>query len=157
MNEAIWAPWRIEYITRRRKDAGCVFCAASREDDPLILKKDSTCFAIMNRFPYTAGHCMVVPYRHVGDLSDLSNDELLGLMTLANQLMTALRGAMNPAGFNVGVNIGSAAGAGIAEHLHMHIVPRWQGDTNFMPVLGDVSVISEHISKTRDRIAGNLP
>lgn len=156
MNEAIWAPWRIEYVTRPRKDSGCVFCAAPKEDDPLILKKETTCYAIMNRFPYTVGHCMVVPYRHVGDLIDLSGDELLEAMTLVKALMSGIRAAMNPAGFNVGVNIGSAAGAGIAEHLHVHIVPRWNGDTNFMPVLSDVSIVSEHIKKTRDRITRNL-
>jgi ATP adenylyltransferase len=152
----IWAPWRIEYI-KGPKRGTCVFCEAAAQGDPLVLKKAAGCFAIMNRFPYTSGHCMVVPDRHVSDLTELSAEETAAVMSLVGGLMTAIRAAMRPDGFNVGCNIGKVAGAGIADHFHMHVVPRWNGDTNFMPVLDDVHIISEHIMQTRDKIARNLP
>jgi ATP adenylyltransferase len=152
----LWAPWRIEYI-QGPKPGACVFCEALTHDDPLVLKRGQGCFAIMNRFPYTAGHCMVLPDRHVGDLADLEPGEISAIMSLVGELMAAIRATMNPEGFNVGCNIGKVAGAGIAEHFHMHVVPRWNGDTNFMPVLDDVHIISEHIMKTRDKIAKALP
>jgi ATP adenylyltransferase len=152
----IWAPWRIEYI-QGPKPSTCVFCEAVQHGDPLILKRGPGCFAIMNRFPYTAGHCMVLPDRHVGDLSEMSPEEISAVMSLVNDLIAAIRTTMHPDGFNVGCNIGKVSGAGIAEHFHMHVVPRWSGDTNFMPVLGDTHIISEHIMKTRDKIAKELP
>jgi ATP adenylyltransferase len=152
----IWAPWRIEYIKGPKPDS-CVFCDALLHGDPLLLKRTQGCFAIMNRYPYTSGHCMVVPDRHVGDLAELTPEETAAVMSLVSELMTAIRAAMHPHGFNVGCNIGSVAGAGIADHFHMHVVPRWNGDTNFMPVLDDVHIISEHIEQTRDKIARNLP
>lgn len=151
----IWAPWRADYITRP-KDSSCVLCTAPKNDDPLILKKGHTCFAIMNRFPYTAGHSLVAPFRHVGDLTELDTEEVSEIMALVRDIMSATRRAMSPAGFNIGCNIGAVAGAGIADHFHMHIVPRWDGDINFMPVLSDVHIISEHIEKTRAKIAENL-
>ena len=152
----IWAPWRIEYI-KGPKSGSCIFCDALKSGDPLVLKRGAGCFAIMNRYPYTAGHCMVVPDRHVGDLVELSPEETSAMMSLAGELMKAIRSAMSPEGFNLGCNIGKVAGAGIADHFHLHVVPRWNGDTNFMPVLGDVHIVSEHILKTRDSIAGLLP
>lgn len=152
----IWAPWRIEYI-QGPKPSSCVFCEAAKQEDPLVITRKEGCFAIMNRFPYTAGHCMVVPNRHVGDLAELTPREISAIMALVSDLMAALRASMHPEGFNVGCNIGKVSGAGIAEHFHMHVVPRWNGDTNFMPVLDDVHIISEHITRTRDKIAGNLP
>ena len=152
----IWAPWRMEYVTTP-KESTCIFCTAPDNQDPLILKKEQTCFAIMNRFPYTTGHCMVAPYRHVGDLDDVDEQEFSQMMSLVKVLIGAVRKAMNPDGFNIGCNIGSVSGAGVADHLHIHIVPRWHGDTNFMPVLDDVHIISEHIEKTRDKIMRYLP
>lgn len=152
----IWAPWRMEYV-KSPKENTCIFCNAPKNNDPLILREESTCFAIMNRFPYTTGHCMVAPYRHVGDLSEIDDQEFIQIMSLVKTMVNAVRSAMNPQGFNVGCNIGSVSGAGIADHLHIHIVPRWDGDTNFMPVISDVHMISEHIEKTRDKILGNLP
>jgi ATP adenylyltransferase len=110
----------------------------------------------MNRFPYTTGHCMVAPYRHVGALDDLSGEELSEMMAMVQRVVSACRAAMHPEGFNIGCNMGAVAGAGIADHLHMHVVPRWKGDTNFMPVIGDVHVISEHIAKTLERIKVKL-
>lgn len=151
----IWAPWRADYITQPR-DSSCILCTAPKNGDPLILKKGQECYAIMNRFPYTAGHTLVAPYRHVGDLTELRIEEVSEIMSLVINIMSATRKAMNPAGFNVGCNIGAVAGAGIADHFHMHIVPRWNGDTNFMPVLSDIHIISEHIQKIRDKIAENL-
>lgn len=152
----LWAPWRTEYITSP-KESVCVFCNAPKNKDPLILREGETCFAIMNRFPYNTGHCMIAPYRHVGDLTDINPQESLELMSLVQTIMKALRQALTPQGFNVGCNIGAVAGAGIADHLHIHIVPRWNGDTNFMPVISDAHIISEHIEKTRDKILRNLP
>jgi ATP adenylyltransferase len=152
----IWAPWRMEYV-KSPKENTCVFCDAPKNNDPLILREEPTCFAIMNRFPYTTGHCMVAPYRHVGDLSEIDDQEFIQIMSLVKTMVNAVRDAMNPQGFNVGCNIGSVAGAGIADHLHIHIVPRWDGDTNFMPVLSHVNMISEHIEKTRDKILRHLP
>jgi ATP adenylyltransferase len=152
----LWAPWRIEYITSP-KDLSCVFCTAPEARDKLILTSGRLCFAIMNRFPYTTGHCMVAPYRHIGDLTELSTEELSEIMTMTQSILAAIKPALKPEGFNVGFNLGDVAGAGIADHLHIHIVPRWKGDTNFMPVLGDVHIISEHIENTRDKIKGNLP
>ena len=148
----LWAPWRNEYISRP-KDPSCVFCVAPQNNDPLILKKGASSFAIMNRFPYTTGHCLVAPYRHEGDIIEISEEELRDITSLIKEIVAAIRKAMNPDGFNVGSNIGSVAGAGIADHFHVHIVPRWAGDTNFMPVITDTHVISEHIMKTRDKIA----
>jgi len=151
----IWAPWRAEYITQP-KDSSCILCNAPINNDPLILGKGRECYSIMNRFPYTAGHSLVAPYRHVGDLTDLTPGEVSEIMSMVKDIMTATRKAMNPAGFNIGCNIGTVAGAGIADHFHMHVVPRWNGDINFMPVLGDVHIISEHIHMTRAKIAESL-
>jgi len=145
----------MDYVTQPKENV-CVFCTAPNNGDPFILKKGKTCFAIMNRFPYTAGHCMVAPYRHVGDINAIDEEEFFAIMTMVRTMVSAVKNAMNPHGFNIGCNMGSVAGAGIADHLHIHIVPRWNGDTNFMPVLGDVHIISEHIEKTKDKILRNL-
>jgi ATP adenylyltransferase len=146
----------MEYI-KAEKAVTCVFCTTPKNGDELVLTQGKLCYAIMNRFPYTAGHTMIAPFRHVGDIVELSSEESSEIMSMANAVIIAIRSAMNAQGFNVGYNIGKAAGAGIAEHLHLHIVPRWDGDTNFMPVLGDVHVISEHIVQTRDKIKRYIP
>jgi len=151
----IWAPWRMKYIARP-KDSGCFFCEAPINEDPLVLIKLEHCFAIMNRFPYTSGHCMVAPYDHVGDLAGVGDAQFTEIMSLVKRITASIRSSMKPDGFNVGCNIGSVAGAGFADHIHIHIVPRWNGDTNFMPVLGDVHLISEHIEETRDKIMRTL-
>jgi ATP adenylyltransferase len=152
----LWAPWRIEYLTSP-KNLSCIFCTAPETKDKLMLYSGRLCFAIMNLFPYTTGHCMIVPYRHIGDFTELSAEELSEIMTMTQSILSAIKSALKPQGFNVGFNLGEVAGAGIADHLHMHIVPRWKGDTNFMPVLGEAHIISEHIEKTRDKIKENLP
>ena len=154
----LWAPWRIEYITGDRS-AGCVFCAAAKgegDDAALVLDRSERCFTMLNAFPYSSGHAMVLPYRHVADLLDLGQDEVDEIMGLTRRCVQALRAVMSPEGFNVGLNLGEAAGAGIAEHLHLHIVPRWTGDTNFMPVLADTHVIPQSLEATADAVTAAL-
>jgi ATP adenylyltransferase len=154
----LWAPWRIEYITRE-KPPGCVFCAAAKgegDDAALVLERGERCFTMLNAFPYASGHAMVLPYRHVADLLMLDEDEVREMMLLTQRGQRALTAVMSPQGFNIGLNIGEAAGAGIAEHLHLHIVPRWAGDTNFMPVLADTHVIPQALEATRDALTAAL-
>ena len=149
----LWAPWRIEYITGP-KDGDCIFCAAAaaRSEDPAHQPIDRTehCLTILNAFPYSPGHVMVAPVRHVAALENLNDAEMLDTMRLARRATLAIGQAMTPDGFNVGYNVGKVAGAGIADHLHLHIVPRWSGDTNFMPVLADTDVIPQALEATRD-------
>jgi ATP adenylyltransferase len=141
----LWAPWRIEYITGPKSDQ-CIFCEA----DPVhVVERGERCFTLLNAYPYAPGHVMVAPTRHVGDLDELEEPELLELMLLAQRVIAAQRRTMNPDGFNVGLNLGKVAGAGIADHLHLHVVPRWEGDNNFMPVLGDTRVIPQALEETR--------
>ena len=151
----IWSPWRAEYILGPRQD-GCLFCNAPKETDSLLIKESSHSFAIMNKFPYTTGHCMVAPVRHTGDISELIAEESADIFKLIQEVIAAIKQSMRPEGFNIGINMGAAAGAGIADHIHVHIVPRWKGDTNFMPVLSDVHIVSEHIEKTLAKIKGAL-
>jgi len=126
------------------------------EDAALVLERGERCFTMLNAFPYASGHVMVLPYRHVADLLDLDEAEVGELMGLARRSVRALRAVMSPEGFNVGLNIGEAAGAGIAEHLHLHIVPRWTGDTNFMPVLADTHVIPQALAATGQALVSAL-
>ena len=149
----LWAPWRIEYITGP-KDGDCIFCAAgsSTQADPAHEPIDRTehCLTILNAFPYAPGHVMVAPLRHAGALEDLTEPEMLDTMRLARRSILAIRAAMTPDAFNVGLNLGKVAGAGIVHHLHLHVVPRWDGDTNFMPVLADTNVVPVALEATRD-------
>jgi ATP adenylyltransferase len=155
----LWAPWRIEYITGP-KDDECIFCAAVErsEGGPAAypLDRATRCFTMLNAFPYAPGHLMVAPNRHVSELDQLDDQELLELMQLARRGVAAQRGAMGPDGFNVGLNLGKVAGAGIADHLHLHVVPRWEGDTNFMPLLSDTHVIPQALQAARDALADAL-
>ena len=159
----LWAPWRIEYITGP-KDGECIFCAAaaSTNTDPAHQPLDRTerCLTILNAYPYAPGHVMVAPIRHVGVLEELSDDEMLDTMRLARRSILAIREAMAPDGFNVGFNLGKVAGAGIVDHLHLHVVPRWSGDANFMPVLADTNVIPQALEATQailGKAIGELP
>ena len=145
----IWAPWRIEYVTKE-KEEGCIFCEKPKENkdrENLILYRGESGFVILNRYPYSNGHLMAVPYRHTNELGELDESERRELINLTIECSEILR-VMKPDGFNIGMNLGRIAGAGIDDHLHFHIVPRWSGDTNFIPVIGDVKVMPEYLDQT---------
>jgi len=148
----LWAPWRMEYILSEfEKPQGCIFCGFPAENnDPknLIAYRSDKCFVILNRFPYNNGHVMVVPYQHTGEYLNLDDTVVLDIQHTIQKTIRALREVMNPHALNIGMNLGRTAGAGIDEHLHYHIVPRWDGDTNFMPILTDTKVVSESLEKT---------
>lgn len=154
--EKLWAPWRIEYIRAPGPDEGeCIFCdnpKKGNDRESLILHRGVHTFIVMNLYPYNNAHLMVVPYRHVETTHDLTREELQEAMLLADSAMTILKSAVNAQGFNFGANIGVAAGAGIADHIHFHIVPRWIGDTNFMPVLGHTKVLIQGLLETYDNL-----
>lgn len=152
--ERLWAPWRLEYIVGEKTE-GCIFCDfPKRQEDQTnkILWRGDHAFVMMNAFPYSNGHLLVAPYRHMGDVSELTAQESLEIMQLVQKCCRVLRGMCRPDGFNVGMNLGAAGGAGIADHIHMHIVPRWVGDTNFMPVCADVKVIPEALDTTYNKL-----
>ena len=152
--ERLYTPWRLAYVTGAAKSADCVFCAAltSEDADSLIVFRGATCFVILNLFPYNNGHLMVVPRRHIASLVDATPEELNEMMDLVRRAEVALREAFNPQGMNMGLNLGKAAGAGILEHLHFHVVPRWVGDTNFMTVVGQTRVLPQELPVTADRL-----
>jgi ATP adenylyltransferase len=158
MPNPLWAPWRLEYIKQAGEQASCVFCdeAAGALDpaDSLLVDAGASAIALLNKYPYSSGHLMVAPRRHVGQLGELLDDEVVEINRLAVAAMNALTDVYRPDGFNLGWNLGHVAGAGIADHVHLHVVPRWSGDTNFMPVLADVKVLPEHLLETRDRLRG---
>ena len=149
----LWAPWRMEYIENEIDKPGkkCIFCEFPKANDDekyLIPFRSEKCFVILNKFPYNNGHVMVVPYLHSGNYLELPADVLLDLQQTIQKTIRVMKNIMNPHGFNVGMNIGRTAGAGIDEHLHFHIVPRWDGDTNFMPIISETKVVSESLQKT---------
>ncbi|MEI6891334.1 MAG: HIT domain-containing protein [Pontiella sp.] len=152
MSKTIWAPWRIEYILGN-KEGGCFLCRMFGENtdrENLILKRGKTCAVVMNRFPYNSGHLMVTPYRHLDTLSDLSPEERLELMDMTIEATEVLQSELNPQGLNLGFNLGESAGAGLKDHIHQHLVPRWTGDTNFMPVLADTRVMPQALLEQYD-------
>jgi ATP adenylyltransferase len=154
----LWAPWRLEYVASDR-GSGCIFCAAAKgvpEHAKWVVDRGERCLVILNTFPYASGHLMVAPLRHVGELEELDDVEAAELLALARRAIAALRTAMSPHGFNVGLNLGEVAGAGIADHLHLHVVPRWQGDNNFMPVLGDTRVMPQALEATKSALVEAL-
>jgi ATP adenylyltransferase len=157
--EKLWSPWRSQYIDSfksENKNNECVFCEAGGKDvndlDNLVVRKSKLTFTLLNLYPYNNGHLMVVPYKHIAELADLSNDETVELMNELKTAQRALNETLKPQGFNIGANLGRSSGAGIADHLHFHIVPRWNGDTNFMPVLGEVKVISQALKETKVKL-----
>jgi ATP adenylyltransferase len=156
MTKPLWAPWRLEYIKQAGELEGCVFCAevgSELEDgESLLVHRTATGIALLNKYPYSSGHLMTAPTRHVGSFGELTDEEALDIHRLAAAGMDALERVYGPDGFNLGWNLGHIAGAGIADHVHLHVVPRWSGDTNFMPVLAEVKVIPEHLLETRDRL-----
>ncbi|MEO7021482.1 MAG: HIT domain-containing protein [Ktedonobacteraceae bacterium] len=147
--ENLWAPWRMAFIAPKTpKSDECIFCtqpAAQRDDEHHIIYRGDLCYIMLNLYPYNNGHLMVAPYRHVGSISQLDSVMLAELMAQVQLALSVLRLVMNPDGFNMGINEGKVAGAGFAEHTHFHIVPRWNGDTNFMPVIADIKVMPEHL------------
>ncbi len=156
--EHLWAPWRAEYILEQ-KPKGCILCENPGEEKDtknLVLYRGKLNFIIMNKYPYNAGHLMVAPFRHVPSPEDFTEDELDEHYRLVKRCLTVLHEALNPHGFNVGMNLGKVAGAGIAEHCHTHIVPRWEGDNNFMPVLADTRVISQSMKAIYDQLKGKF-
>lgn len=143
--ERLWAPWRMQYVATEQPP-GCIFCVKSaedRDDENYIILRGEFAFVMLNAFPYNNGHLMVAPYRHIGDISLLSSEEMCDIMRLTQESCAILKKVYSPDGFNVGMNLGKIAGAGIADHIHMHIVPRWNGDTNFMPVIADTKVLPD--------------
>jgi ATP adenylyltransferase len=158
--ERLWAPWRLEYVQSAGKQDDCFFCTAAASDDDeanLVVHRGTRAFVLLNKFPYSSGHLLVAPYRHGRNFPDLDDDEILEIHKLGAQGMDALAATYGPEGYNLGWNMGRMAGAGVPDHGHMHVVPRWGGDTNFMPVLGDVKVIPEHLATTRTKIVDAWP
>jgi ATP adenylyltransferase len=160
-NQRIWAPWRLPYVKDASKDAEeeCIFCAAleAGEDEDeanLIVHRGDRCFVILNKFPYTNGHLMVAPYDHLAGLQDLDADTVAEAMALAQRAITILEDRYSPHGYNVGFNQGRVAGAGVEHHIHMHVVPRWGGDTNFMPVLADTRVMPQTLEQSYEALRG---
>jgi ATP adenylyltransferase len=155
----LWAPWRLEYIAEADEQDECVFCraAAGGDEDGLIVHRGDRAFVLLNKFPYSSGHLLVAPFRHIGDFGDLEDDEALEIHRLAAEGLGALAAVYGPQGYNLGWNLGRIAGAGVIDHVHEHVVPRWAGDTNFMPVLADVKVLPEHLQETRRRLSDAWP
>jgi ATP adenylyltransferase len=157
--ERLWAPWRLEYIESADDEQGCIFCAAVEGDDEerLVVHRGRDAIALLNKFPYASGHFMVAPTRHVGDFGELTDDEILEIHRSASAGIGALSNLYAPQAYNLGWNLGRVAGAGVVDHVHLHVVPRWAGDTNFMPVLADVKVLPEHLLETRRKVAAAWP
>jgi ATP adenylyltransferase len=152
--ERLWSPWRLAYVTGAKPDSGCVFCGAPQlpDSESLILFSGTTSYVVLNLYPYNNGHLMVVPFRHVATMSALTTAELHEMAELTQRCEVALTEAYQPHGINVGINLGKPAGAGVLDHVHIHLVPRWNGDTNFMTVVGNVRVLPEDLSETVKRL-----
>lgn len=152
--KTLWAPWRMEYILGK-KEPDCIFCSypkKNKDRESLMLYRSSHSFVMMNKYPYNSGHIMVVPYIHTSTIDNLADEVLLDFMKVMQHALKCLRQAFSPDGFNTGINFGAIAGAGMEEHVHLHIVPRWAGDTSFMSVLGEIRVVPEHILQTYDKL-----
>ncbi len=159
MPKPLWAPWRLEYVTQADEQPGCPLCteAAGEVAESLVVHRGESAFVLLNKFPYSSGHLLVAPLVHTGELEELDDEAALELHRLGLQGIAALRAIYRPDGFNLGWNLGRAAGAGIVDHVHLHVVPRWSGDTSFMPVLGDAKVLPEHLLETRERLRAAWP
>ena len=151
----LWAPWRMEYITEEPRP-GCLFCRVreepDHEDSRLVVWRTRSAIVILNKFPYNSGHTMVAPSVHKASLEDLTDEEMSGFMRAVQRTIAVLKSTLQPDGLNIGANLGRAAGAGIPDHVHLHIVPRWNGDTNFMPVLADTKMVNEHLLTTAEKL-----
>ena len=152
--ERLWTPWRLKYVSSTEVSSGCVFCGSrtNPESEVLVLHRGLTAFVILNLFPYNSGHLMVVPHRHIATLASASHDELCELMELTRRAEQVLTEVYKPQGINVGMNLGRSAGAGIVDHMHVHVVPRWNGDTNFMSVVGGTRVLPEDLCQSAERM-----
>jgi ATP adenylyltransferase len=154
--ERLWAPWRMEYITEEPRP-GCLFCRVIEHPDDkdaeLVVWRPEGALVMLNKYPYNPGHSMVAPVAHVGGLEDLDDEQTTALTRALKRTVTVLKATLKPEGFNIGANIGRVAGAGMPEHVHLHVVPRWNGDTNFMPVLGEVKVVNEHLLQTAAKLS----
>jgi ATP adenylyltransferase len=154
--EHLWAPWRMEYITEEPRP-GCLFCRVIEHPDDkdaaLVVWRPEGALVMLNKYPYNPGHAMVAPVAHVGGLEDLDDEQTTALMRALKRTVTVLKAELKPEGFNIGANIGRVAGAGMPDHVHLHVVPRWNGDTNFMPVLGEVKVVNEHLLQTAAKLS----
>lgn len=158
--EHIWSPWRMKYIRNHLSPEGCIFCEAIKNEDghdSLIIKRSKHAFVILNLYPYTSGHVMVVPYDHVGTLGELDSKTMADIMNLVKQSMVAINKVYKPEGYNIGANLGAVAGAGVADHVHFHIVPRWGGDTNFMTAVAGSRVLPEDLGETRENLINAWP
>lgn len=160
--DQLWTPWRYQYVTSKEKPAaqGCVFCrlgdraaSASEDAENLVVLRRQHCYVVLNRFPYSSGHLMVVPYDHVDSLASATAEAAAEMMTLAREAERTLRAVYQPGGLNIGMNLGQCAGAGVAQHIHLHVLPRWMGDANFMTTLGETRIHIEELSITRERLA----
>lgn len=158
----LWSPWRFRYVSEAAKTDRCIFCEnaalhPARDREHLILHRAPAHYILLNLYPYTTGHTMIVPYAHVANLSDLPAQALAEMMSLAQRMQAALEAVYHPEGYNLGMNLGRCAGAGVADHLHLHILPRWTGDSNFMTVVGETRVHPEDLLTTYDKLAGHFP
>jgi ATP adenylyltransferase len=154
MPKPLWAPWRLEYVEQADERPGCIFC---EPDEALVVHRGRLAFVLANRFPYASGHVMVAPFRHLGDLGELTDEEALEVHRLASTAVGVLSQELRAQGYNLGWNLGRIAGAGVLDHVHLHVVPRWAGDTNFMPVLADVKVLPEALAETAARLRAGWP
>ena len=153
--DQLWSPWRYRYVTKGDPPAGCIFCRMAAEDNDeknLVLLRGRFHFAVLNLFPYTSGHLMIVPYAHTASLEGMAHEALSEMMELVQRFETVLKAFYKPQGLNIGMNLGECAGAGIAQHVHMHVLPRWFGDSNFMTVVGETRVHIEELAESRRRI-----
>ncbi len=158
-NQRIWAPWRLRYVKDANKSDECVFCTKPELGDDreaLIVHRGERCFVILNLYPYTSGHLMVMPYEHLGRLQDIEPVVTAEMMDLAQQAMRRMEDVYNPEGFNIGLNQGRVAGAGVEGHIHLHVVPRWAGDNNYMPVLADTRVMPQSLEESYDALTGGF-
>ena len=152
--DRLWSPWRLEYVTGGGRKAGCIFCEVPRPEEPdsLVVFEGDACYVILNLYPYNNGHLMVVPCRHVGTLGELTSDEMSEIGRLTQRCEAALTETYRPHGFNIGINLGTPAGAGVLDHVHLHVVPRWNGDTNFMTALGNTRLLPEDLGASAARL-----
>ena len=158
-NQRIWAPWRLRYVKDANKSSECVFCTKPELGDDreaLIVHRGERCFVILNLYPYTSGHLMVMPFEHLGRLQDIDTEITAEMMDLAQQAMRRMEEVYSPEGFNVGLNQGRVAGAGVEGHIHLHVVPRWAGDNNYMPVLADTRVMPQSLEESYDALRGGF-